>query len=95
MDTLSPHWRVLGSPGSPPVSPLTLEAMNCPRPGGKVTEARSSTTSTVYTGLLQEGHGGLGAWGRTDGRTGGRRDTGVDGVSGQGAQGGHMDTQGG
>lgn len=65
-----------GVPREPHMSPLTLEAMNCPSPGGKVTEARSSTTSTVYTGLLQEGHGELGTCRQADGHTGGEpRDT--------------------
>lgn len=50
-------------PREPHMSSLTLEAMNCPSPGGKVMEARSSTTSTVYTGLLQGGHKELGMWG--------------------------------
>lgn len=64
-----------GVPREPHMSPLTLEAMNCPSPGGKVMEARSSTTSTVYTGLLQGGHGELDACGWRDGQMGEPRDT--------------------
>lgn len=37
-----------------PPALLTLEAISWPRPGGKVMDASSSTTSTVYRGLLWE-----------------------------------------
>lgn len=42
-----------GLTGKPPAL-LTLEAISWPRPGGKVMDASSSTTSAVYTGLLWE-----------------------------------------
>lgn len=74
-----------GGRGSPPKPLLTLEAISCPRPGGKVMEASSSTTSAEYRGLL----GGERGWlGQTDTRT---RDGG--GVWTWGV--GHTDTPGG
>lgn len=77
------------------MSSLTLEAMNCPSPGGKVMEARSSTTSTVYTGLLQGGHRELGMWGWTEGQTGGtQRHLGWMGLMSRVHRRGHQGTQG-
>lgn len=70
--------------GGAPQPLLTLEAISCPRPGGKVMEASSSTTSAEYRGLL----GGEGAAG-TDGHT----DTGWGRCVDVG--GGHTDTLGG